>query len=79
MPSPVGTKEMKMTTMNTAARIAAYSSITMISFLFAYLRRNTSGHTGVSPYWALLVFAPSLILGAANMIATRRYQVLLWR
>ncbi|HEY6873240.1 MAG TPA: hypothetical protein VI298_10990 [Geobacteraceae bacterium] len=51
-----------------AAVIAGLASITMIVALTMYLRENKSGHTGISPYIALVVFTPSFALGIANII-----------
>lgn len=71
-PTPLDEKNMnKIQIMNNAARIATLSSIAMTACLLVYLRKNTSGHTGFSLYFALLVFAPSALLGAANMMTTR--------
>jgi uncharacterized membrane protein len=53
------------------ARITGLASIGTIAAMIMYLRENDSGHTAISPYLALLVFVPSLILGSSNIITTR--------
>jgi hypothetical protein len=60
------------------ACIAGLGSIATIVALLGYLRGNNSGHTGMNPYVALLVFAPSLAFGTANMIVNRNPWKNLW-
>ncbi|GFE58822.1 hypothetical protein AOG1_27020 [Geobacter sp. AOG1] len=60
------------------ACIAGLGSIATIVVLLAHLRGNNSGHTGMNPYAALLVFAPSLAFGIANMTVNRNSWRNLW-
>ena len=53
------------------ARITGICGTAAITLILLYLQINRSGHTGLNPYLANVVFIPALIAGCVSLISRR--------
>lgn len=70
---------MSSSTMATVVMIsAALVGACTLAGIVTYTIQNDSGHTGVNPYSAMVVFVPVTVTGLVHVLALRRRQTWKW-
>jgi len=57
---------------------AAVGGLLALAVIVAYAIHNDSGHTGVDPYWGLVVFLPVTIVGVVHILGARMLGLPRW-